>query len=162
MPGWSWEATVALIGGADLQYLTPKETHPMPDPEFRNDGPHDPDLTRAAADKIAELTRYLAYATRESSGGLVNVGDAYDLAGYLAAAAGSLPQVLSQLDRFVTGLDEAGRLRSASDDTVPELAAGFALDLGYADGYARSLASRLHGMQNFLADLGMKEAPDGS
>lgn len=80
--------------------------------ELHTDGPHSPDYTRQVAEAMAEAVRVLNYAT-QSDDGLKNPADAYELLGYLAAAAASLPQLLRQTQGF---LDQGVQNGTVRDD----------------------------------------------
>jgi hypothetical protein len=127
-------------------------------PEFSNDGPHSPELTRAAADQAADRIRYLNYATRADQGGLVNVEDAYELVASLHIAMQRMPQLLDQIRSFLQSQEDAGRL--ASDDGEPRRRAAVSRGaLLTALEHAESVTRNLRAAQNAMAGLSVKENP---
>ena len=95
------------------------------------------------AEQAAEAVRALNHATFPGSGQLTWPADAYDVLASLALLAARLPQAFGQLDRFLTGEVEAGRVvidggEFAGDPAAAAAAAGHWLD------QARGYADRLH------------------
>jgi hypothetical protein len=112
------------------------------------------------AQDAAEAIRALAHATRPARGGLTYPGDAYELLGVLGLLAGCLPQVLAQIEAFLTGELAAGRVVIAAGDhtgnpgAVIGEAAAF---LRRAQAAAAGLARDLDAAQSTLVWAG---APD--
>jgi hypothetical protein len=122
-------------------------------PEFSNDGPHSPDLTRAAADQIAELIRFLNYATLGDAPGLKYPADVDSVAAALYSGTGRMPQLFDQLVMFLAGQNEAGILSDAQGRDVDEQVAMACYHLGDARGYAMQLTSALQAVQNAISGL---------
>lgn len=120
---------------------------------FSPDGPHDPDRTRQAAREISDLTRYLAYATRPGSGGIVNAADVYDLLGALSEAFSRIPQALAQCGTFLEAEAKAGRLGDTADREPALTAAVTAGYLGHAAHVAGQLAGKLGRAQSEMSGL---------
>jgi hypothetical protein len=68
------------------------------------------------ADTAAEAIRALAHATRPARGGLTYPADVYELLGTLGLLAGCLPQVLAQIEDFLTTELAAGRVVIVAGD----------------------------------------------
>lgn len=81
---------------------------------FNPDGPHSPDLTREAAERMAELARFLAYATSPGIGGLDTPNDVERVVRSLAIALSRLPQSLRQSAAWLRQQADAGAVGDAS------------------------------------------------
>lgn len=66
---------------------------------------------REAAGKTADGIRALNHLTRRPAADELTVADVYDLLADLGLASDRLPQLLTQLDRLVERLVEAGQVR---------------------------------------------------
>ena len=86
-------------GGTDARDLV--------DAHFPYDGPHSDELTRQAAEVIADLTRYLANATR-SPDAVSETATVYAALGSLHTAAYRLEQVIEQLATAAARTAEPG------------------------------------------------------
>ena len=128
--------------------------------EFRTDGPHSPELTAAAAARVAELVRFLVYASTPSSGGLADPGDACDLLGELHTATQRLPQLLGQLQAFLDAQLASGRIGDdRGRDPVP-LAWNAAAHLAGAQARAAEVTAELRAARNAIASLYVKGGTD--
>jgi hypothetical protein len=77
-------------------------------------GPHSPQYTRDVAATAAEAVRVLNHATLNNHGeALAYPGDAESVIRSMAAVAQRLPQLLDQLQSWLTGELQAGRLQVA-------------------------------------------------
>jgi hypothetical protein len=125
--------------------------------EFRNDGPHSPALTRAAAERASELAKFLAYATRPGSGGLETPEDVAIVLGSLELLAGCLRQACAQMGAFPLALAGDGRLRD-DERRDPEMRADLAaLHLEVAAARAGDMARALGKAHAEDAHLAMRE-----
>lgn len=132
---------------------------PAPDPDaiadlWPVDGPFSLEHTQSAARVIAELTRYLAYATM-SAAGTPNPGTVSVVLGNLSETLARMPQVLTQLHRRFAELSaQPGATMvpptEPTSDPAPHIFREYAdvtaayLDLAeHAIGRLRSLADRL-------------------
>ena len=119
------------------------------------------DATLALAHTAAETIRALNHATL-SGGGLAQPADAYQLLGELSLAASRLPQLLTQVERWLEGALAAGQL-GCDDRTDPAVAvsgaqtymtdarttaAALARDLDYA----QQQIAAVHGRPSLIAD----------
>ena len=95
------------------------------------------------ANDAAETIRALNHATFPGAGGLVWPGDAYDVIASLSLLAARLPQALAQLDRFLTGEVDAGRVAVDGGEFTGDPAAAAAAASHWLD-QAQSCAGRLH------------------
>ena len=77
-------------------------------------GPHDDETITATAQITAEAIRALNHATFPRAA-LTEPGTVYRVLGELATAANRLPQLLSQLARWLTEENTAGRLAGDHD-----------------------------------------------
>jgi len=68
------------------------------------------------ADQAAEALRALNHATQPCAGGLGGPADAYDVLAALAALVARLPQALTQLQTFLDGECEHGRIAVVDGD----------------------------------------------
>ena len=109
-----------------------------------------PGQTLALARTAAGAVRSLNHATLGSQG-LAQPADAYELIGELALAAGSLPQLLAQIGRWLAAALAAGRL-GCDDGTDPAAAvSGAWLFIAAARSAAAALARDLGSAQQQLA-----------
>ncbi|MBF6236644.1 hypothetical protein IU474_06070 [Nocardia otitidiscaviarum] len=112
-------------------------------------GPHTAESISTAAAAISELWRYLAHATRNSTGdALADPADVYGVVGSLMTGARSAAQVFAQLQEWSRGLScEPGLTddRDPIDDELPgDAAVAAAAWLAQARADMQSLASDLH------------------
>ena len=127
---------------------------------LRTDGPHNPDYTREVGNVLAEAVRVLNYATLAEAPGLDGPADAYSLLGALYTATMRLPQLLTQLARFLDDWRASGQL---ADDHQREPAGqvrSALTHLQYAEDAAADLTSRLRETQNAIAGLYVTEVRD--
>jgi hypothetical protein len=101
-----------------------------------------PSVTDLAND-AAEAIRSLNHATFPGSGQLTWPGEAYDVMASLSLLAARLPQLLGQLDRFLTGEVDAGRVVVAGGDYADDPQAAAAVASHWLD-RARINAAALH------------------
>lgn len=124
--------------------------------ELSIDGPHSPDYTRQIADQLAECVRVLNHATRGD--GLVNPGDAYELLGALARAAGGLPQLLGQVDQFLDTGAGSGRFYDVNDGDDAQVAVMATVPyLGDASTAAEQLREALDSAQQAVTNIAARE-----
>jgi hypothetical protein len=73
------------------------------------------------AEQAAQAVRALNHLTRPGVGVLLQPAQVAELVAVLAGAAGGLPQLLGQLDRWLVAQARAGRLRvDACEDSPPD------------------------------------------
>ncbi|HEY3683489.1 MAG TPA: hypothetical protein VGL93_10640 [Streptosporangiaceae bacterium] len=118
---------------------------------------HSPDLTRDAAQTIAEAVRALNYATGPYSGsGIVYPSTLLDLYGALRRALGMFPQLAQQSADWLTKEAAAGRIiiRDGEYAGQPEAAAAAAADaLAQARALAATLAEVLGEVTHATVDM---------
>ena len=109
-----------------------------------------PDATVALAHAVAESVRSLNHATL-GGGGLAQPADAYQVLGELALAASRLPQLLTQVGRWLNVALASGEL-GCDDGTDPAIAVSEAwMFLSDARTAAAALARDLDHAQQQLA-----------
>jgi hypothetical protein len=101
------------------------------------------DLANDAAEAIRSLNHATFPGTESTPAGLTWPSDAYDVLASLSLLAARLPQLLAQLDRYLTAQVEAGRVvidggEFAGDPATAAAAASHWLD------QAQACAARLH------------------
>jgi hypothetical protein len=95
------------------------------------------------AGEAAEAVRALNHATFPGTDGLAWPSDAYDILASLALLASRLPQLLGQLDRFVSHEVEAGRVSVDGGEYAGDPQAAAAVTSHWLD-EARAHAAQLH------------------
>ncbi len=95
------------------------------------------------ANDAAEAIRSLNHATFPGSDQLTYPADAYDILASLSLLAARLPQLLGQLDRFVSREVDAGRVVVDGGEYVGDPQAAAAVTSHWLD-QARIVADRLH------------------
>lgn len=123
-----------------------------------------PQTSAALADNAAEAIRALNHATFPGAGGLASPVDAYDVLASLALMAARLPQLLTQLDRYLTGQVEDGRVVIDGGQFVgdpPAAAAAASCWLDRAGTAAARLAHVLDAAQQAIAYAATTNDPDG-
>jgi hypothetical protein len=95
------------------------------------------------AGDAAEGIRSLNHATFPGSGQLTWPVDAYDVIASLSLLAARLPQAFGQLDQFLTGEVDAGRVVVAGGDYADDPQAAAAVASHWLD-HARTNAAALH------------------
>ena len=130
------------------------------EPDFRLDGPHDPALTQAAADQIAERVKFLVYATLGGAPGLGDPADADRLISALYTATGRMPQLFDQVTRFANRLAATGRLRDDENRSANGQVARASYHLDEARGHAAKLTGALQAAQNVFSALSVTEDGD--
>lgn len=90
----------------------------------------------------ADTLHAAVHATRPATGGLTSPTDVYDLLGALTRLTAPLPQLLDQLDAFVTGIVDAGRVSADGGDYTDDPEAAAAAASWWLDS-ARAAASQL-------------------
>ena len=123
---------------------------------LRTDGPHSPQYRAEVEDALAECARVLCYATRESAGGLVSPADADRLLDALCAAAGMLPQLLTQVSAFLAVKAASGRLGDDSGRDPEVLADAAALHLEVASARFAEATRALEKAQQIVSGLSVK------
>jgi len=83
------------------------------------------------------------YATRPPAGGLTSPTDIYDILGALTQLAAPLPQLLGQLDDYLTDLVDAGRAATDGGEYTDDPQAAAAAASWWLDS-ARAAARQLH------------------
>jgi hypothetical protein len=131
-------------------------------------GPYDRDNTTRAAYLIAELVRYLNYATQNDESLPAPIG-AYDLIGALKVAADRLPQALNQTNRRLAQFAQDPNVvdRRADYHREPAAAHAAAVEqltqaraaLHAAAAHAAALSRQLATVQNLLSPVGLNTAP---
>ncbi|HEU0087677.1 MAG TPA: hypothetical protein VFQ77_08505 [Pseudonocardiaceae bacterium] len=120
-------------------------------------GPYGPARTQAAVSTVAQLVRYLNYATRTPEA-LPEAGDVYPVLGELAAVSGGLQQLLGQLATRAEALIDDPTMRHTGDRqdrAAGRAAAGAAVEaLATAWQAVAVLAGALSAAQSHLAALG--------
>jgi hypothetical protein len=101
------------------------------------------DLANDAAEAIRSLNHATFPGTESTPGGLAWPSDAYDVVASLGLLAARLPQLLGQLDRFLTGEVDAGRVVVAGGDYAGDPQAAAAVASHWLD-HARINAAALH------------------
>src|SRR5262245_59361369 len=120
----------------------------------RLDGPHADEHTAGAARLAAEAIRFLDYATGgHARNGLTYPANAYDVLGWLAAAAHRLPQACGQLADWLDAEHAAGRLADDRRRPVTDLIAQARSHLGQAASAAASLGDALGRAQSAINGL---------
>lgn len=148
---------------------TPLSSDEIVEQHFPLYGPYDRDTTVRAGFTMAELTRYLNYATAEADGLPFPVA-LYDLIGALNVVAQRLPQALEQSGQRLGQLAELPEFVNRSMDYLAEpetahanaveVAAQARAELQRAAGLARGLADQLATVQTVISPLGMNIAFD--
>jgi hypothetical protein len=122
------------------------------------------DLTPARlADVAAEAIRSANHATFPGASGLTFPSDAYDVLGALELLASRLPQLLTQLDRFVSREVEQGRVAVDGGEYAgdPQAAAAVASHwLETARAHAAQLGHALDAAQQATAHLAASSDDD--
>jgi hypothetical protein len=95
------------------------------------------------AGDAAEAIRSLNHATLPGTDGLTWPSDAYDVLASLSLLAARLPQLLAQLDRYLTGEVETGRVMVDGGEFAGDPAAAAAAASHWLD-HARINAAALH------------------
>src|SRR5271166_4019354 len=113
-------------------------------------GPHDDATITALAQITAEAIRALNHATFPRAA-LSEPGTVYRVLGELATAANRLPQLLTQLARFLDEENTAGRL--ADDHDLPSALYRVLARLDEATRYAALLGGALDDAQQATAGL---------
>jgi hypothetical protein len=116
------------------------------------DGPDDDDTTIALARIAAEAIRALNHATMAGRGGLTDPATVYAVLGQLAAATHRLPQLCTQLARWLDAENTAGRL-ACTDDGLPGAMYHLVARLENATRYAGLLGGALDDAQQTTARL---------
>ena len=75
------------------------------------------------AEQAAQAVRALNHLTRPGTDALAHPAEAGDLAAALCCLTGRLPQLLSQLNRWLVSQQQAGHLRVDTSSPLPEPAA---------------------------------------
>jgi hypothetical protein len=115
-------------------------------------GPHDDDTITALAQITAEAVRVLNHATIGPAG-LSEPGTVYRVLGELATAANRLPQLLTQLARWLDAENTAGRLAHDSGSLPGAMAYVMARLDQNAPRYAALLGGALDDAQQATAGL---------
>jgi hypothetical protein len=134
----------------------------MADLDLNPDGPHSPECTADAGDLFDRCSRFLTYASMPGNGGLGYPAAVYRLVADLYAAAGRLPQMCEQLDRFLRAQFATGCLHDAKTGDPEEACEQAARDLHAAAMHATALTRALQAVQADIAGLSVKENPDGT
>lgn len=107
-------------------------------------GPYTPQLAEAAAEALAQLVRYLNYATGQGAPeALPYASHGYTVTGSLRAAANLHTQLLAQLSEWAGRLAADPTLRHAQDRDTPSAAVEAARTASDALWSAIELANRL-------------------
>jgi hypothetical protein len=117
----------------------------------RRHGPHDDHTTAGAAALAAETIRYLAYAT--SHGGLTTPATVYTLTAELSAAAARIPQVLAQINGWLTDQARTGQLADDQHRPAAQITGDATTALVHAARHANDLARALAAVQNLTSTL---------
>lgn len=105
------------------------------------------------AERAAEAVRGLNHLTRDF-GALSGPAELYRLVGELTVLVGRLPQLLSQLDRWLQTERDAGRLRADTGTGAGRIVVAAGTDLADAGGAAHEMARALNAALAHLAHLG--------
>ena len=105
------------------------------------------------AERAAEAVRELNHRTRDF-GAFSGPAELYRLVGELTVLAGGLPQLLSQLDRWLKTERDAGRLRADIGTGAGRIVVAAGADLADAGGAAHEMARALNAALAHLAHLG--------
>jgi hypothetical protein len=97
------------------------------------------DLLTNAADELHTAV----HATRPAGGRLTSPTGVYDILGALTQLTGPLPQLLDQLDDYVTGIVDAGRVNTDGGEYADDPQAAAAAASWWLDS-ARAAASQLN------------------
>ena len=117
------------------------------------------DLDRATSDDTVRLARTAAEAVRGLNhltghdAGLGQPAIAYDVTGALALAASRLPQLLTQIERWLDDALAAGRLGHDLGEDPADAVDAAAVFLGDARASAGALAGDLNAAQQYLAPV---------
>jgi hypothetical protein len=114
-------------------------------------GPHDDHSTAGAAALAAETIRFLAHAT--SHGGLTTPNTVYTLAAELSAAAARLPQVLAQVNTWLTDQARTGQLTDDQHRSARQITDEATTALVHAARHANDLARTLAAVQSLTSTL---------
>lgn len=124
------------------------------------------DLDHASSDDTVRLARTAAEAVRGLNwltghdAGLGQPSAAYDITGALALAASRLPQLLTQIERWLGHALAAGKLGHDLGENPADAIDAAAVFLGDARASAGALAGDLSAAQQYLALINGSPRPD--
>jgi hypothetical protein len=124
------------------------------------------DLDHATSDDTVRMARTAAEAVRGLNwltghdAGLGQPAVAYDLTGALALAASRLPQLLTQIERYLDGALAAGRLGHDLGENPATAIDAAAIFLSDARASASALAGDLNAAQQYLALINGNPRPN--
>lgn len=117
-------------------------------------GPHSPKYTSEVAWGLAECVRVLNYATgSDAAAGIAYPVTIYELLGALYSATGGMPQLLSQLARWLEDRKRAGALADDRHGDVGTAVADTASALDRARSSVAALTTALQDAQNAISGL---------
>ena len=108
------------------------------------------------AEQAAEAIRALNHLTRPATTALRDPAEAGDLAAALSCLTGRLPQLLGQLNRWLTGQQQAGHLQTDTRPSAPDSAAAVQAVTGHLDqaaACAQQVSDALDAAHQHLAHL---------